>query len=67
VMSGLRSTVFVERGAGVFEPREVETGSRFGDRIAIVKGLEPGARIAVSGTFLLDSESRMKRHDQPHH
>jgi len=67
VMSGLRSTVFVERGAGVFEPREVETGSRFGDRIAIVKGLEAGDRIAGSGTFLLDSESRMKRHGQPHH
>jgi Cu(I)/Ag(I) efflux system membrane fusion protein len=67
VMSGLRTTVFVERGAGVFVPREVETGSRFGDLIAIVKGLDPGDRIAVSGTFLLDSESRMKRHDQPHH
>jgi membrane fusion protein, copper/silver efflux system len=67
VMSGLRNTVFVERGAGVFEPREVETGSRFGDRVAIVRGLGPGDRIAVSGTFLLDSESRMKRHDQPHH
>jgi len=67
VMSGLHSTVFVERGAGVFEPREVETGSRSGDRVAIVKGLDPGDRIAVSGTFLLDSESRMKRHDRPHH
>jgi len=63
VRSGLRSTVFVERGAGVFEPRQVQTGRRIGDRVAIVSGLEPGERIVLSGTFLLDSESRMKRHD----
>ena len=63
VRSGLRSTVFVERSAGVFEPREVQTGRRIGDRTAIVGGLNPGERIALSGTFLLDSESRMKRHD----
>jgi RND family efflux transporter MFP subunit len=58
--SGLRKTVYVERGAGLFEPRRVETGWRFGDRVAIVKGLEAGDRIVVAGTFLIDSESRMK-------
>ncbi|HMA53617.1 MAG TPA: efflux RND transporter periplasmic adaptor subunit [Acidobacteriota bacterium] len=58
--SGLRRTVFVERGEGDFEPRQVETGWRFGDRVEIVKGLTPGERIVVSGTFFLDSESRMK-------
>jgi len=58
--SGLRKTVFVERGGGVFEPRLVETGWRLGDRVEITKGLEPGERIAVSGNFLIDSESRMK-------
>ncbi len=58
--SGLRRTVFVERGEGVYEPRQVETGWRFGDRVEIVKGLTPGERIVVSGTFFLDSESRMK-------
>ena len=58
--SGLRKTVFVDRGNGFFEPRQVETGWRFGDRVEIVKGLMPGERIVISGTFLLDSESRMK-------
>ena len=58
--SGLRKTVFVDRGNGFFEPRQVETGWRYGDRVEIVKGLMPGERIVVSGTFLLDSESRMK-------
>jgi len=67
VASGLRNTVFVERRAGVFEPRAVETGRRLGDRVTILKGLEPGERVAFSGTFLLDSESRMKAHDRPRH
>jgi len=58
--SGLKKTVFVDRGEGIFEPRSVETGWRLGDRIEIVAGLKPGERIVVSGTFLLDSESRMK-------
>jgi Cu(I)/Ag(I) efflux system membrane fusion protein len=59
--SGVRKIVFVERSAGVFEPREVETGWRFGDRVEIVKGLSEGDRIVVSGTFLLDSESRIRQ------
>ena len=58
--SGVKKTVFVDRGEGIFEPRSVETGWRLGDRIEIVGGLKPGERVVVSGTFLLDSESRMK-------
>jgi YHS domain-containing protein len=60
VDSGLRRIVFVDRGQGYFEPREVETGWRIGDRVEVLKGLAPGERIVVSGNFLLDSESRMK-------
>ena len=58
--SGLRKTVFVDRGGGFFEPREVSTGRRLGNTVEIVKGLVPGERIVVSGTFLIDSESRME-------
>jgi multidrug efflux pump subunit AcrA (membrane-fusion protein)/YHS domain-containing protein len=58
--SGLKKTVFVERGNGFFEPREVETGWRFGNRMEITKGLKRGERIALSGTFLIDSESRLE-------
>ena len=58
--SGLRKTVFVDRGDGFFEPREVETGWRFGNRVEIVKGLKPGERIVVSGNFMIDSESRLE-------
>ncbi len=58
--TGLKRTVFVDRGEGFFEPREVEVGWRLGNRVEITKGLEPGERIVVSGTFLIDSESRME-------
>src|SRR5262245_39747055 len=57
---GLTKRVYVERADGAFEPRDVETGWRFGDRVEIVKGLAEGDRVVVSGTFLLDSESRMR-------
>ena len=60
VDTGLRKTLFVDRGNGYFEPRQVTTGWRIGDQVEVVKGLMPGERIVISGTFLMDSESRMK-------
>jgi Cu(I)/Ag(I) efflux system membrane fusion protein len=60
VDSGLRKTVFVECGEGSFEPRLIETGSRIGDDVEVTRGLASGERIVISGTFFIDSESRMK-------
>jgi membrane fusion protein, copper/silver efflux system len=58
--AGSRKTVFIDRGNGYLEPRQVETGERMGDRIEILKGLKPGERIVISGNFLIDSESQLK-------
>jgi membrane fusion protein, copper/silver efflux system len=58
--SGRRKTVYVERASGLFEPRQVETGRRLGDRVQITRGLENGERVVVSSNFLIDSESRMR-------
>jgi len=58
--SGLAQTVFVETSAGVFEPRDVETGRRAGGRVEIVKGLAPGERVVVAGTFVVDAERRVR-------
>ena len=58
--TGLKKTVFVDRGNGYLEPRQVETGERIGDRIEITKGLMPGDRIVISSHFLIDSESKLK-------
>lgn len=60
VDSGRRKVVYVAHGGGYFEPRRVETGWRFGDRVQITAGLMDGEPIVVSGNFLIDSESRMK-------
>lgn len=57
---GITQTVFVARGEGIFEPRRVETGERFDGKVEILAGLRKGDRIAVSGAFLLDSESKLK-------
>lgn len=58
--SGFKKIVFVDLGNGLFEPREVETGRRLANRIEIIKGLKTGEQIAISGTFLIDSESRLE-------
>lgn len=58
--SGLRKTVYVDRGDGYLEPRSVETGDRIGERIEILSGLKAGERVVTSGNFLVDSESRLR-------
>jgi multidrug efflux pump subunit AcrA (membrane-fusion protein) len=58
--TGLRQTVFVDRGNGYLEPRSVEIGDRIGDQIEVKKGLSLTDRIVVSGNFLIDSESQLK-------
>jgi RND family efflux transporter MFP subunit len=57
--TGDRQTVFVDLGNGYLEPRQVVVGDRFGDRVAITRGLSAGERVVSSGTFLVDSESRL--------
>jgi Cu(I)/Ag(I) efflux system membrane fusion protein len=70
--SGLEQVVFIDSGKDRLEPHRVRTGQRFGDRVEILSGLQPGQRVVTSGNFLLDSESRLRApgislHDQPSH
>ena len=58
--SGTKKRVFVARGGGQYELREVETGWQEGDRVEIRGGLKAGEGVVTAGAFLLDSESRMK-------
>ncbi len=58
--SGSRQTVFIDRGNGYLEPRNVETGDQLDDRIVITRGLKEGERIVTSANFLIDSESQLK-------
>jgi membrane fusion protein, copper/silver efflux system len=58
--SGTRQLVFVNRGDGQFEPREIETNLQVGEEVAVVKGLKANEPIAVSANFLIDSESQLQ-------
>lgn len=60
VPAGERSIVFVDRGGGRLSPREVSLGLRFDDDVEVLSGLSPGDRIVTSGTFVVDSESRLR-------
>lgn len=57
---GFEQVVYVEKEPGVFAPRRVLAGERGGGWVEIVEGLEAGERVAASGAFLIDSESRMR-------
>jgi Cu(I)/Ag(I) efflux system membrane fusion protein len=58
--SGLRQVVLVERAPGRFEPREVRTGRRAGDRVEILDGVREGERVVVAANFLIDAESNLQ-------
>ncbi len=58
--SGVRQMVFVSRGEGNFDPREVQTGEQAGDRTIITKGLKAGDAVVSSANFLIDSESQLQ-------
>jgi len=57
--SGTRKIVFLVRGEGLFEPREVKVGSKIGALYEVQEGLDVGDRIVTSGNFLIDSESKL--------
>ncbi|HEU5249463.1 MAG TPA: efflux RND transporter periplasmic adaptor subunit [Thermoanaerobaculia bacterium] len=58
--TGTRSIVFVSKGDGSFEPREVEAGTKAEGFWEIRRGLEPGEKVVTQANFLIDSESRLK-------
>lgn len=58
--SGTRKLVFIDRGDGYFEPREVKVGLRAGDFYEVTAGLKEGQKVVTSANFLVDSESKLK-------
>ena len=58
--TGKRQVVWVESSPGMFEPRNVQVGQQSDDRIQVLSGLETGDKVAVSGGYLIDSESQLK-------
>lgn len=60
LQSGTKQIVFVDRGGGYLEPREVQLGEQTGDKYIVQKGLKAGERIVTSANFLVDSESQLQ-------
>jgi len=58
--TGTRQLVFLDRGNGSLEPKEVVLGPRAGDDIVVLKGLQQHQQIVTSANFLIDSESQLQ-------
>jgi Cu(I)/Ag(I) efflux system membrane fusion protein len=60
IPTGERTLVFVDKGNGQYEPREVALGARTPTGYEVRRGLAAGERVVVSANFLLDSESSLR-------
>jgi membrane fusion protein, copper/silver efflux system len=58
--TGTRQIVYIDKGEGNFEPREVTVGLRAEKWVEILKGVKPGEKVASSANFLIDSEAKLK-------
>ena len=58
--TGSRQAVFVDKGQGRFEPREVTLGHRGSGYVEIRTGVTDGEPVVVSANFLIDAESNLK-------
>jgi Cu(I)/Ag(I) efflux system membrane fusion protein len=58
--TGTRQIVYVDKGEGYFEPREVKLGTRADGYREVLSGLKSGEKVARSATFLIDSEAQLK-------
>ena len=58
--TGVRQIIYVDKGEGYFEPREVMVGIKAEGMVEIIKGVKAGEKVASSATFLIDSEAQLK-------
>jgi len=60
IQTGKRNVVIVDTGNGGFAPVDVVVGRESGELVEIVKGVEAGQKVVVSGQFLIDSEANLR-------
>ena len=58
--TGIRQIVYVDKGDGYFEPREIRTGIKVDQMQEVLAGLRQGEKIVSSAIFLIDSEAQIK-------
>jgi Cu(I)/Ag(I) efflux system membrane fusion protein len=58
--TGSKQAVFVDKGEGRLEPREIKLGQRGDGYVEIRQGIAEGEPVVVSANFLVDAESNLK-------
>lgn len=58
--TGSRQAVFVDKGEGRLEPREIKLGQRGDGYVEVRDGIADGEPVVVSANFLIDAESNLK-------
>jgi len=58
--AGDTKIVFVAKGDGYFEPREVKLGVKGQDMFEVLSGVSDGENVVTAANFLIDSESSLK-------
>jgi Cu(I)/Ag(I) efflux system membrane fusion protein len=58
--TGTRQVVYVDKGDGYFEPKEVLIGDRTDDMVEVLRGLKAGDKVASAANFLIDSEAKLQ-------
>ena len=58
--TGTRNLVFVDRGEGRLQPRNVRLGGEYDGFYEVKDGLQEGERIVASATFLIDAEAQLQ-------
>jgi RND family efflux transporter MFP subunit len=58
--SGTKNLLFVYKGEGNIEPREVAVGPQVGDELVVTKGVKAQEQIVTSANFLIDSEAQLQ-------
>jgi Cu(I)/Ag(I) efflux system membrane fusion protein/cobalt-zinc-cadmium efflux system membrane fusion protein len=58
--AGVKNIVFVDKGDGYFEPREIKLGAKGEGVYEVLAGIAEGEKVVTSANFLIDSESSLK-------
>jgi membrane fusion protein, copper/silver efflux system len=62
--TGMRQLVYVQTGAGQYEPREIRVGREAAGYYEVLSGLNEGDLVVTSANFFIDSESKIRATSQ---
>jgi Cu(I)/Ag(I) efflux system membrane fusion protein len=57
--TGTRKLVYIAKGDGIFEAREIQAGAPTEELYPVLSGLKAGEQVVTNGNFLIDSQTRL--------